>query len=400
MSDLKAPPPLPTSELHSPLPPDVVPSMTWWPFRYRKYPVFSLPWLKKRTVLATVLIAAYGVISALVNWKGGVSWGNALGSSAYFIVGGVVMVTGGPALAAWVRHRRFPVQVEAWLILVAVVLGFVIAMVADLIASLGIASCLKLGDIDSEVTPGASELDEARLGLFVIGSVVFHFVISGSLAAMAYFSERRRLRARALHLAVLDTDMKLAVLQAQIEPHFLFNTLASIRPLIRQDAEKAESALDALADHLRATIPQMRSGNGRGMSTLGQQVDICASYLSVMQVRMGTRLHCELEVSQELRSKEFPPLVLLSLVENAIKHGLEPKPGPGAIVVRASFTGSDLRVSVSDDGQGLQEGVSGGLGLANIREQLQVRYGGRARLTVAPRPEGGTMAEIMIPVNP
>src|SRR5207244_2191274 len=105
-----------------------------------------------------------------------------------------------------------------------------------------------------------------------------------------------------------------------------FNTLASIRPLIRQDAAKAESALDALSDHLRATIPQMRSGGGRVMSTLGQQLDICASYLAVMQVRMGARLHHELDVSQDLRAQEFPPLILLSLVENAIKHGIEPKP--------------------------------------------------------------------------
>jgi sensor histidine kinase YesM len=200
--------------------------------------------------------------------------------------------------------------------------------------------------------------------------------------------------------AALDTDMKLAVLQAQIEPHFLFNTLASIRPLIRQDAAAAESALDALSDHLRATIPQMRSGGSGVMSTLGQQLDICASYLAVMKVRMGARLHHEIEVAENLRSQDFPPLILLSLVENAIKHGIEPKPGPGRIMVHAAISGTDLQVSVLDDGQGLKDGLSSGLGLSNIREQLLVRYGGRARLAVAARPEGGTVAEIMIPANP
>jgi sensor histidine kinase YesM len=245
-----------------------------------------------------------------------------------------------------------------------------------------------------------SSLDNSIMALFVVGSFFFHTAISGGVASFSYFSECRRLRVRRMHQAVLDTDMKLAVLQAQIEPHFLFNALASIRPLIRQDAAEAEAALDALSDHLRATIPQMRPSGGRVMSTLGQQLDICASYLAVMKMRMGARLHHELQVPDELRAQEFPPLILLSLVENAIKHGIEPKPGPGHIVVRSAITGSELHVSVSDDGQGLKEGVSSGLGLSNIREQLQVRYGGRARLTVAARPEGGTMAEIMIPANP
>ena len=398
MSDLQAPPPLPRSELRSPLPADVMPSMTWWPLGYRKYPVFSLPWLKKRTVLAAALIALYGVYAGLAHGISGTSWTNATLMTLCFVAGGMVMVTGGPALATWARHRGFPGWVEVWCIVVAVVLGFMIAMGVDLVTSLGIAHFLG-DDLSSQIKPGASKLDDAMIGLFIIGSILFHFAVSGSVAALSYFSERRRLKARALHLAVLDTDMKLAVLQAQIEPHFLFNTLASIRPLIRQDASKAESALDALSDHLRATIPQMRNGNGRVMSTLGQQIDICASYLAVMQVRMGSRLHHEIDVAQELRDKAFPPLMLLSLVENAIKHGIEPKPGPGVIVIRASVEGSDLKVSVLDDGQGLKDGLSSGLGLSNIREQLQVRYGGSARLAVAARPEGGTVAEIMIPAN-
>ena len=103
---------------------------------------------------------------------------------------------------------------------------------------------------------------------------------------------------------------------------------------------------------------------------------------------------------EDLRAQEFPPLILLSLVENAIKHGIEPKPGPGRIVIRAAISGTDLQVSVLDDGQGLKDGLSSGLGLSNIREQLLVRYGARARLTVAARQEGGTVAEIMIPAQP
>jgi sensor histidine kinase YesM len=191
--------------------------------------------------------------------------------------------------------------------------------------------------------------------------------------------------------------MQLTVLQAQIEPHFLFNTLAAIRPLIRQDAAQAEVVLDALADHLRSTLPQIREGSH---STLGQQLDICASYLAVMQARMGARLHHKMQVPEELRAAVFPPLILLSLVENAIKHGIEPKPGPGSLLIRVERDHHHLRVAVIDDGAGLRDGLQSGVGLANIREQLQLRYQDHARLTVATRPEGGTIAEIILPDHP
>jgi len=244
-----------------------------------------------------------------------------------------------------------------------------------------------------------SDLDQAKIAIFGLLGGFLYFAVGGGLASLAYFSERRRLRARAAHLAQLDSDMRLAVLQAQVEPHFLFNTLASIRPLIRQDAAQAEAALDALADHLRATIPQMCEQSRTVVSTLGQQLDICTSYLKVMQVRMGARLQQEISVPDELRALAFPPLMLLSLVENAIKHGVEPKPGPGRICLQAEVLATQLLVRVIDDGVGLKDGLSSGIGLANVREQLDVRYGSEAWLKVAASREGGTVAEIMVPLR-
>jgi signal transduction histidine kinase len=318
-------------------------------------------------------------------------------ASGYFIIGVFVMCSFGPVLATWVRHRGFSRKGEAWSILAVLVIGLIVNAGADSWSSGKMEQSLNLKQVPAAERK-IGELDDAMLAMGKAMGIFLYFAFGGGLATLAYFSERRRLEARGAHVARLESDMRLAVLQAQIEPHFLFNALAAIRPLIRQDAERAEAAFDALAEHLRATIPQMRAQAGAVASTLGQQLEICASYLKVMQVRMGERLHTEIAVPNELRALEFPPLMLLSLVENAIKHGIEPKPGPGRIVIQAVADGSMLRVRVADDGAGLKDGLSTGLGLANIREQLKVKFAGRARLGIAAQPSGGTVAEITVPL--
>jgi sensor histidine kinase YesM len=133
-----------------------------------------------------------------------------------------------------------------------------------------------------------------------------------------------------------EADLRLTVLQAQVEPHFLFNTLASIHSLIRPDPIRAEATIEALVDHLRATMPKFRAEIGSTHSTLAQQIEVCWSYLAVMKVRMGHRLRYAVDVPECLRSHTFPPLMLISLVENAIKHGIEPSPSGGNIVMSAA----------------------------------------------------------------
>jgi signal transduction histidine kinase len=194
-----------------------------------------------------------------------------------------------------------------------------------------------------------------------------------------------------------EANLKLLVLQAQIEPHFLFNTLASLRALLREDVIQAETMVDALVRHLRAVLPIMRSDSG--VSTLSDQLAICVSYLELMVTRLEGRFTYRVDVPDALLHAPFPPLMLLTLVENAIKHGIEPKAGDGRICIEARLVGCSILARVIDDGVGLSPGLGGGLGLRNVREQLTLWYGEQAALSLSSPPEGGAVACIQIPVD-
>jgi sensor histidine kinase YesM len=198
-----------------------------------------------------------------------------------------------------------------------------------------------------------------------------------------------------------EANLKLLVLQAQVEPHFLYNTLASLRALLRQDVGEAEWLLDALVRHLRAVLPVMRAAPG--VSTLSDQLAICASYLELMASRMEGRLTYRLEVPDTLLHTPFPPLIPLTLVENAIKHGIEPNTCPGWICIQAERTvhtaGCAIAVRVIDNDVGLSTGLGHGLGLQNVREQLALTYGEHAALSLSSSAEGGVVACIQIPLH-
>jgi len=417
-------------QLHQALPDDVVVGGSSSFFAYRNFPVFSLPWLKKRSFLMGIIIALFslpvgiglGVLSQ--NTRFGIF------AALHFFFGFLIIATAGPIMATWVRHRQFPVSRERRGVVLAILVGIVIGYFADQWSSAYIQK-LPPSHLQSQtltVSPGNSTkapaspanekasinqevLRNARPGWVVGVNLVFLIMIYGSLggglALRAYFSEQRRVaesrhkrELNAMRLQKNESDLRLGVLQAQIEPHFLFNTLASLRSLIKQDPDRAETTLDALVDHLRATIPKLREQQGGLVSTLGQQLDICSSYLALMQVRMGSRLGYEIKAPAEYRDLDFPPLMLISIVENAIKHGLETKSGNGRIVIKVEKPAANrLRVSVSDDGVGLKAGLGGGLGLANIREQLKSLFGDSAQLEIAALPEAGTIATIELPLS-
>jgi len=192
-------------------------------------------------------------------------------------------------------------------------------------------------------------------------------------------------------------EARMAALQAQVEPHFLFNTLALIGQLIETDPPQAARIHQNLIDYLRATLPQMRA---KGAGTLGRQIEMSRAYLAIMQARMRARLAVSVDVPDHMLSATFPVMMLQILIENAIKHGLEPKIDGGRIDIRANVDGQILQVDVIDDGIGFNVHAGDGLGLANVRERLRILYGQRAQLVIEAPLTGGTRASIRVPYAP
>ena len=241
--------------------------------------------------------------------------------------------------------------------------------------------------------------------VYVTLRVFQHFarglLYGGLAAAVLYLFARERTDTQAAHQSRLlklsldrqTVEARLQALQAQIEPHFLFNTLANIKLLYDVESGRARTLVHDLADYLRAALPQMRAAR----STLARELDLAQAYLRVLKVRMGERLQIEIDVPSDLRESGLPPMMLSTLVENAIKHGLNPLPQGGTLWIRAIRDGASLRVTVTDNGMGFRERFGPGVGLANTRARLTALYGTAGRLTLDANPGGGVTATIELP---
>jgi len=191
------------------------------------------------------------------------------------------------------------------------------------------------------------------------------------------------------------TVAKLALLHAQVEPHFLYNTLASAQVLTRSDPAKADQMLGSLIAYLRHSLPRAE----RSLSTLGEELELTRAYLDILKIRMGERLTLQLQVPDAVKAVPIPSMMLQTLAENAIKHGLEPLPGGGTIWIFARVAGDKVSVTVADDGRGFSEDSAGtGIGLRNVRERLQLAYGDAASLSLGANFPRGVAATITVPV--
>jgi len=188
-------------------------------------------------------------------------------------------------------------------------------------------------------------------------------------------------------------EARLQLLEAQIEPHFLFNTLATVRRLYEVDRPSGARMLANLKAYLANALPQMRMA----ASTLGREVDHATAYLRIQQIRMGPRLDFDVDVPPALRDVRMPSLMLVTLVENAVKHALSPLPEGGRIDLRATLADGRLEVKVSDNGRGFAKSSGGGTGLANIRARLATQFGSNARLSLALNSPNGVIATLELP---
>jgi signal transduction histidine kinase len=242
--------------------------------------------------------------------------------------------------------------------------------------------------------------------LWIVASAIIKFTYKGRMQAEVKAAQATE-TAEAESLKRQVVEARMAAMQAQVEPHFLFNTLASIDHLIETDPPRASQMQKNLIALLRASMPTMReaSGNGdgkAGVRDLGRELAVIRPYLEILKVRMEERLSTEIAVPDGLLSAEFPPMMIQTLVENAIKHGLEPKPEGGHLRVAAEILHGKLAVCVSDTGLGFGRAATAGtgVGLANIRERLQLLYGPKASLTVAENQPSGTKVTVTVPYKP
>jgi len=253
------------------------------------------------------------------------------------------------------------------------------------------------------------EVHQVSLGEF-LPSLAMLWIIASAIIKVTY---KKQIQAEAQAAQAVETaeaeslrrqvlEARMAAMQAQVEPHFLFNTLASIDHLIEVDPRRASQMQKNLIALLRASMPTMREADGGAPRDLGRELAVIRPYLEILKVRMEERLSTEIAVPEGLQSAEFPAMMVQTLVENAIKHGLEPKPEGGHLLVKAEIVHGKLQVTVADTGLGFGRAATAGtgVGLANIRERLQLLYGTKAGLTIAENPGGGTRVTVSVPYKP
>lgn len=234
-----------------------------------------------------------------------------------------------------------------------------------------------------------------------IGITVNSLIISIIIGVIYFWRERSQLaemrlereRTRVAEIERNATMANLRLLQAQIEPHFLFNTLANVTSLIHPQPDKAKQMLESFIHYLRGSLKSSREER----TGLGQEFALMKQLLAILQIRMGERLEAEFQLPEDLAAISLPPMLIQPLVENAIKHGLEPKVDGGKLSLSAERAGAQIRIVVADTGLGFSGATSSGVGLKNVRDRLKSLYGDAGKLIIEDNAPSGTRAILEIP---
>ncbi len=283
------------------------------------------------------------------------------------------------------------------------------ALPATLMLLVGIPLGYVLGTLVGDAYAGWStwELWHLNRNRF-LGLMVSALAIS--VAFVAYFQQR----GKAESLANEVTQAQLMLLESQLEPHMLFNTLAHLRALIGQDTARAHAMLDHLNDYLRTTLQATRLPVHQALHPLGDEFSRLGDYLSLMAIRIGPRMAFELDLPTALTKAPVPRFILQPLVENAIRHGLEPQVSGGRIEVQARAEGAQLLLTVRDNGCGISElalaesarpltpatdSPTASWGLTHVRQRLHTLYGPRGGIHISPVPTGGTCVVLTLPLD-
>ena len=337
-----------------------------------------------RRVLSAVTGCALVGLLVLPSWTG-----------SYAVLSGRLVITGLVVLLAFGLLERWPARVPAWLPRWALrVVGVAIAV------PLGAAIAYTVMTIGLQ-PPWYRNWDYwsgyrmiTRLGLLVatwmaISAVLRQMSGEAQRQALAFELERSEFERQAL-------DARLRLLQHQVEPHFLFNTLANVRELVDSGSPQASTVLASLIAYLRAAIPRLHES----ATTLGQELELVRAYLEVMHMRMPDRLQYALLADEADLALDCPTMTLLTLVENAVRHGIDPSEEGGRIEVRVRVRDGRCRAEVIDTGVGLQ-GAGGrpGTGLSNLRERLKLAFGGDAQVRIGSFEPRGVWAEMEFPAR-
>jgi sensor histidine kinase YesM len=324
-----------------------------------------------RVLVYNVVIAFF--LSTVAGYALGVSlvYSNCIGLSIYALVRG----------SCFLRGQSRPGWLDA---VVGIPLGFVLGFVLGTWAN-GRTLAYVL-----DTYPHVGLISGLTALLF--GAIaIYHF--HGQARIQEAEAQAQAERLQRTEQEALATHAELARLQAQIEPHFLFNTLSNVVGLIDTDPAAARSMLFDLTALLRTSLARSR----RTDVSLGEELEMLRAYLGIMAIRMGPRLSWSVEADDDVLKAHLPPLLVQPLVENAIRHGLEPKPEGGRLAIRCRRQHDKVMIEVEDGGRGFGDGGSEGVGLANVRERLRACYGAGAALSLETNAAGGVTARLELP---